>query len=347
LSATLYLPQNISNVTIKGASGNREAVIIKGPGMSNSTVPFGFWLDNVAGATFQDMTIRDFNQHAIIANGGVDSPIYRNLHIIDIGDQFLKNNPTLDGLNGIDNGILENSLLEYSSTAPDSYTNGLDVHRGKNWIVRNNTFKNFWSSGGLAGPAVLIWNGSSDSTIVRNTFINNQRDISLGLSPTTTVDGTTDHARGVIANNFIYKTSSISPDVPIGVFDSPQTKVYYNSILLNGGYPNAIEYRFPRTTGLDIKNNLADASIASRDGASGSVSNNITNATSGMFANASTGDLHLISSATTAIDKGVAVSVTDDFDGQVRPQGVTSDIGADEYTTNLTAPAAPSNLFLQ
>ena len=66
-----------------------------------------------------------------------------------------------------------------------------------------------------------------------------------------------------------------------------------------------------------------------------------------MFANASTGDLHLISSATTAIDKGVAVSVTDDFDGQVRPQGVTSDIGADEYTTNLTAPAAPSNLFLQ
>ena len=58
------------------------------------------------------MTIRDFNQHAIIANGGVDSPIYRNLHIIDIGDQFLKNNPTLDGLNGIDNGILENSLLE-------------------------------------------------------------------------------------------------------------------------------------------------------------------------------------------------------------------------------------------
>jgi len=304
-------------------------------------------MDNVAGVTFQDMTIRDFNQHAIIANGGVDSPVYRNLHIIDIGDQFLKNNPTPDGLNGIANGILENSLLEYSSTAPDAYTNGLDVHRGKNWIVRNNTFKNFISTGGLAGPAVLIWNGSSDSTVIRNTFINNQRDISLGLNPTTTVDGTTDHMRGVIANNFIYKTSTIAPDVPIGVFDSPQTKVYYNTVLLNGGYPNAIEYRFPRTTGVDIKNNLADAAIGARDGASGSVGNNITNGTSGMFVNASTADLHLVSNATAAIDKGVAVSISDDFDGQPRPQGPASDIGADEFLGTSTPPAAPSNLVLQ
>ena len=347
LSGTLYLPQNISNITIKGASGNREAVVVKGPGMNNSTVPFGFWLDNVAGVIFQDMTIRDFNQHGIIANGGVDSPVYRNLHIIDIGDQFLKNNPTADRLNGVDNGILENSLLEYTSAAPDTYTNGLDVHRGKNWIVRNNTFKNFWSTAGLAGPAVLIWNGSSDSTVVRNTFINNQRDISLGLDPNMPVDGTTDHARGVIANNVFYKTSTISPDVPIAVFDSPQTKVYYNTVLLNGGYPNAIEYRFARTTGVDIKNNLTDAAIVARDGASASVSNNITTATSGMFASAPTADLHLVSSATTAIDKGVAVSVTDDFDGQARPQGAASDIGADEYTSTSTAPAAPSNLVLQ
>jgi hypothetical protein len=66
-----------------------------------------------------------------------------------------------------------------------------------------------------------------------------------------------------------------------------------------------------------------------------------------MFANASTADLHLVATATAAIDKGLAVSIIDDFDGQARPQGAASDIGADEYTTNLTAPAAPSNLVLQ
>src|SRR5262249_9654917 len=155
----------------------------------------------------------------------------------------------------VDNGLVENSLLEYSSTAPDDYTNGVDVHRGKNWIIRNNIFKNFKSEVGLAGPAILIWNGSSDTMVVRNTFINNQRDISLGLDPTMPVDQSPDHSRGVIANNFIYKTGSIAPDVPIAVFDSPQTKVYYNTVLVNGGYSNAIEYRFAATTGVDIKNN--------------------------------------------------------------------------------------------
>jgi hypothetical protein len=202
----------------------------------------------------------------------------------------------------------------------------------------------------LAGPAILVWNGSSDTTVIRNTFINNQRDISLGLDPTKPVDGITDHARGLIANNFIYKTSAIAPDVPIAVFDSPQTRVYYNTVLLNGGYPNAIEYRFARTIGVDIKNNLTDGAIVARDGASGSVNNNITNATTGMFTNASAADLHLLSSATAAIDKGVAVSVTDDFDGQARPQGVASDIGADEYSSSTATsgiPASPSNLVLQ
>lgn len=346
LSSTLYLPQNISAVSIKGASGNREAVIIKGPGMSNSSVPFGFWADNVNGVTFQDMTIRDIYQHAIILNGGVKNPVFRNLHIIDIGDQFLKNNLTGDQLGGVDNGILENSLLEYSSVAPDTYTNGLDVHRGKNWMVRGNIFKNFRSSG-LTGPAVLIWNGSSDSTIVRNTFINNQRDISLGLDPNKPADQSPDHIRGLIANNFIYKTSSIAPDVPIAVFDSPQTKVYYNTILLNGGYPNAIEYRFSSTTGVDIKNNLTDASIVARDSASGSVSNNITNATTAMFVNAATGDLHLKQTAAAVIDKGIAVAVVDDFDGQSRPQGAASDIGADEYFWSATTPIAPTNLVVR
>ena len=347
LTGTLYLPQNLSNVTIQAASGNREAVIIKGPGMTNSTVPFGFWADNINGITFQDLTIRDFNQHGIILNGNVSNPVFRNLHIVDIGDQFLKNNPTPDNLNGIDNGILEKSVLEYSSTAPDSYTNGLDVHRGKNWIVRENTFKNFSAAGSLAGPAVLIWNGSSDSTVVRNTFINNQRDIALGLDPAKPADSATDHARGLIANNFIYKTSSVSPDVAIAIFDSPQTKVYHNTVLVNGSYPNSIEYRFSGTTGLEIKNNLTDAAITARDGATGTVASNVTNASPAWFISPATGDLHLKQTATSAIDKAVVVAVTDDIDGQPRPLGVASDIGADEFSTSAATPTAPSNLVLQ
>ena len=329
LNSVLYLPQNISNIVIKGASGNRDSAVIKGPGMNNSSVNFGFWLENIDGITFQDLTIRDFYQHGIIANGGVNKPVFRNLRIIDVGDQFIKNNPTLDQLNGVDDGVLENSLFEYTSSAPDNYTNGLDIHRGDNWLVRNNTFKNFKSVGALAGPAVLIWNGSKNTIVTGNTFINNQRDISLGLDQNKAL-GSTDHSGGIIANNFIYKTSSVVPDVSIAVFDSPNTKVYYNSILA-GGYPNAIEYRFPRTTTVDIRNNLTDAGVTSRDGATATMSNNITTASSALFVNATAGDMHLVSTASVAIDKGVQVSVINDFDNQSRPAGSAPDVGADEY----------------
>ena len=54
-----------------------------------------------------------------------------------------------------------------------------------------------------------------------------------------------------------------------------------------------------------------------------------------MFVNAAAADLHLLASATNAIDKGLTLStVTNDIDGDRRPQGATSDIGADEFTTN-------------
>jgi hypothetical protein len=345
LNAPLYLPQNVSNVTIKGASGNRAAVIVKGNGMSG-TVLFGFWADNVNGVTFANMTIRDFSQHGIILNGGVNKPAFRNLHIIDIGDQLIKANPSPNGLNGVDNGILEHSVLEYTTSAPDSYTNGLDVHRGRNWIVRNNIFRNFWSSG-LTGPAVLVWNGSSDTTVNGNTFINNQRDIFLGLDPNKPADSSPDHARGLVANNFIYKTASIKPDAAIGVFDSPQTRIYHNTVLMNGGYPNAIEYRFSGTTGVEIRNNLSDARIVSRDSASASVSSNVTNANPSIFVNPALGDLHLRADALMAIDKGEVVDVSDDIDGQSRRAGNAPDVGADEYFSVASSPAAPSNLIVR
>ena len=49
---------------------------------------------------------------------------------------------------------------------------------------------------------------------------------------------------------------------------------------------------------------------------------NETNASAAMLVNAATGDLHLRSTATTAINQGVAVAgLTDDWDGEPRPQG--------------------------
>ncbi len=131
----------------------------------------------------------------------------------------------------------------------------------------------------------------------------------MGLDPAKPAQAQPIMPMGPTANNFIYKTSSVSPDVAIAIFDSPQTTVHHNTVLVNGSYPNSIEYRFSGTTGLEIKNNLTDAAITARDGATGTVASNVTNASPTWFISPATGDLHLKQTATSAIDKAVVVAV--------------------------------------
>ena len=333
LTSTLYINGTYTNVGIRGATNNRDDVVLVGSGMAtagNCSVPYGIWTGgNVQGVTIANLTIRDFFLDPIMFNGGTESPLVHNVHLIDAGEQFIKSNPDTTG-GGVDNGVVEYSVIEYTTTAKDNYTNGVDVHTGANWIIRHNLFRNIVAPGTqLAGPAVLMWNGSRNSVVEGNTFVNCARAIAFGLID---VAGGTDHSGGVIRNNFVYRSGSQPGDVGIGVADSPNTQVLNNTVYLSGTYATPIEYRFTGTTGAVLKNNLLDGFISARDGATGTEQNNLTGATAGMFANAAAGDLHLSASATTAIDHGVALTnVTDDFDGQTRPSGAAQDIGADEF----------------
>lgn len=341
LSGTFYLPNGVVNVSIRGATGNRDDVILLGPGMNNTTVPFGFWTGNVQNITFADFTMKDINQHTFIFNAGTESPVIHNIRMVDAGDQFVKSNPDGQG-GGVDNGVVECSSMEYTTVAPDGYTNGVDVHTGKNWIVRNNAFKNIRGPAGQpAGPAILMWNNSQDTISEGNLFLNCERGIAYGL-----INKVNDHLRGIIRNNIFYRSASQSGDVGIGVASSPGTKVLNNTVIMSGTYPNAIEYRFADTMGVEIVNNLSDAGIQSRDGAFGQVSNNLANAQVSWFANASSGDLHILPIAVMAIDRAVPhPDVVTDYDGHVRLPGTAPDIGADESTAADTqAPNPPTGL---
>jgi len=332
LTDTLFIPQGISNITFRSTTGNRSDVIIDG-GTMTSGLNFGFWGDNISNITFADFTIRDFTEHAFIMNGRVEAPKWHNVRMIDIGDQFIKNNPLIVGTEGVDNGIVECSIMEYSTFAPDTYTNGVDVHSGKNWLIRNNTFRNIRTITGLAGPAILMWNTSQNTITENNVFLNTHRGISYGLIDQS---GRADHSGGIIRNNFFYRSSSQSGDVGIHVADSPNTKVLNNTVILSGTYPNAIEYRYPQTTGTEVRYNLTDANITALNGATGIVSGNVTNAQSNWFVNPAIGNLHLTSSATLAINNALThINVPTDYDGDTRPQGIMADVGADEYTGAL------------
>jgi hypothetical protein len=322
--------------------------VLQGPGMTNpnyGAVEFGIWVGgDVQRLTLADMTIRDVYFHPIIMNAGPQSPHLYNLHLINGGQQLLKTNPADNG-SGIDNGVIEYSMFEYAPNSRDWYANAIQVLAGQNWIIRNNLIKNIKApSGQQAGPAMLAWFSASGTIVEGNTFINCQREISIGL-----IDRTpNDHTGGIVRNNFIYRDASVEDgDVAIAVFDSPGTKVLHNTIYIAGGsYPNAIEYRFPDATNVLIANNLTNKVIAARDGATATVTGNYTSATIGMFVSATTGDLHLVSTATAAIDHGsVLPDVTIDWDGTPRAAGGTPDIGADEFTADTARPpATPKNL---
>jgi hypothetical protein len=341
LTSTLYVNGTFANVALRGSSGNADDVVLVGRGMTNASygnVPYGIWTGgDVQGLTIANLTIRDLYYHPIIFNGGTQAPRVYNVRLVNAGQQFIKSNPDSSG-GGVNGGIVEYAVIEYDTTSRDDYTNGVDVHGGQNWVIRHSLFRNIRApQGQLAGPAILMWNGSSNSVVDGNTFVDCQREIALGLIARVTPH---DHSGGIVRNNFIYRHATVAGDVAIGVFDSPNTQVVHNSVVLSGTYPNAVEYRFAGSTGVAIANNLFDAAIAARDGASASVSGNNTTASTALFVNPTAGDLHLRADASVAIDKvSLWPTCTTDWDGTNRPAGAASDIGADEFRVALTPPA--------
>jgi hypothetical protein len=347
LTRTLYVKGPLADIVIRGSTNSRDDVVLQGPGMTNPNygpVEFGIWVGgDVQRLMIANLTIRDVYFHPIIMNAGPQSPRLYNIHLINGGQQLLKTNPDDYG-RGINNGVIEYSVFEYEPESRDWYANAIQVLGGANWVIRNNVIKNIKApSGQQAGPAVLAWLQASGTVVEGNTFINCQREISFGLMD----HSPNDHTGGIIRNNFIYRDGTVeNGDVAIGVFDSPNTKVLHNTILIAGTYPNAIEYRFPDTTGVLIANNLVNKAITAREGATASVTGNNTSATADMFVDPTTGNLHLLPTAAAAIDRASPLTdVTLDWDEQPRANGGAPDLGADELIRNpQQRPATPTGL---
>jgi hypothetical protein len=203
--------------------------------------------------------------------------------------------------------------------------------------VRSNAFRKITApSGQPLKPAVLVWQGSQDSTVEGNAFINCQREIGFGVEDRSP----NDHEGGIIRNNFVYRDSAIEGRAAIRLAHSPNTQVLHNTILANGTYASLIEYRFADTEGVVILNNLLDGEIAALDDASGTSADNFTKATAAMFVNPAIGDLHLVPNASDVIDRvSVLTDAAHDVDGHARPQAAAADYGADEYVGASTEPS--------
>jgi len=338
-AGTYYLQDAVwvvnDGITIRGATGNRDDVVLDGGGMLtwSHTHVIAVSADDV---TIADLTIRNGDEHGVSVQGS-DRPTLYNLHIVDTGYQLVKVNPVGDGS---DDGLLACSRLEYTTTSPENYTNGISAHNAHRWTVRDNEWYRIRTPGNASVPTILFWSGSSDTVVERNLLVDCYQGISFGNAS----HGAGDHSGGVVRNNFIY--ASRPHDVVIEMVHAAGWLVAHNTALLLDPAPGltwGMEARFSDTSGTFAYNLTNMNILLNRDGANATGIGNVTNAQGGWFVAPSAADLHLVSTATAAIDRASPLAqVTDDFDGDARPIGAAPDVGADEY--GISPPPAVSDL---
>ncbi|MDX1477049.1 MAG: right-handed parallel beta-helix repeat-containing protein [Saprospiraceae bacterium] len=329
VASTAWYPYiTASDIVIRSLSGNRDSVILTGTGMADVSpgTEIGIYAvgDNI---TIADLTIKEVGNHGVAVTG--ENLFVHNVRIQDTYEQMIKGNASNGGA---DSGRVQCSLFEYTAgIGPQWYIGGLDIHNGDDWIVRDNVFKDIESpSAAVAEHAIHFWNSSSNNLVERNVIINCDRGIGFGL-------GSSPNDGGLIRNNMIYNDGTgVFDDVGIGLETSPNTKVYNNTIFI--AYPNAIEYRFPATTNVEITNNLTNKLIKSRDGGTAILITNYTSAADSLFVDVAAGNLRLIEHNPLVVDQGTEiVDVSLDIDQTPRPQGFTYDIGGHEFKCDTLA----------
>jgi hypothetical protein len=344
IASTLQLSK--AGFALRSASNDATKVIIDGRYQINE--PIAISASNV---TVAHVTIRraiDHPIHAYTPASGATitgTRIY-GVHLIDGGEQFLKVNPSTSG-GFVDEGTVECSVFRMTAQGRPNvepccggcYTGGIDVHAGWNWVVRNNHFEGIYCASGLAEHAVHFWQGARGTLVENNVIVDCARGIGFGLGGgvgTRTYPDNPNggvklaHYDGVIRNNVIW--SNIAQyDTGIELHIAKRPIVLHNTVVHSSaatGFFSSIDYRFPETD-VFILNNLTQR-ITARDGAAGTVQNNLEQTPLGYFVNAAGGDFHLQSSATNAIDKGqVHAQSGVDIDGEPHDTGAP-DLGADE-----------------
>src|SRR5262245_60713687 len=184
-----YAVQIDSQITVRSASGNRAAVRIQGQGYG---VPSEGFMIHAPNVTIADLSMTGIRNHAISIKGesGAEAPNVYNVHLYDIGTQHIKGTPG----DGVNQGVVACSRIGYSPGAVrGDYINAIDIHRGVDWVVRDNEIYNVWGDGtgcevdtacgtylSGGGPAILFWNNSSGTIIERNRIVESFMGIAVG-----------------------------------------------------------------------------------------------------------------------------------------------------------------------
>jgi hypothetical protein len=354
-----YLRLDAPGVTLRSASGNREAVVLDGNYLTTEIIQIV-----ASNVIIADLTLREAYDHPIhiMSSPGSDTlnTLIYNVHIVDPGQQAVKINPYTQAGAAFftDNGTVACSHIELTDAGrphirDNCYTGGIDAHQSRGWTIRDNLIEGFWCAAGLSEHAVHFWVTSRDTLVERNLLRNNARGVGFGLldaqgggarlygdTPCPGASGGyVDHYGGIIRNNFIYADSSglfaseDGFDCGLCLWQACGARALHNTVASTQAPFSSIEWRFTNTD-VSVINNLVTHNLRERDGATAIQQGNLSGQPLTLFlGNGANGELHLKSSAIVAINKVTAPpDVPRDIDGDQRPAGAQADIGADELS---------------
>jgi hypothetical protein len=337
---TFGTEQNMSysGVTLRGATGNCNDVVLKGGGFNSTNYARIVLHCYAADCVVKDLTIGDCYWHAIQVHNGADRLIIRNVRVYNAGEQVIK------GVQYSRDGLMENCLLEYTDVRindnvdrPDDYLGGIDMHGAIGWTIRDNVIRNIIGQGGDGDAGIFLWNVSSNCTTERNVIYGCNKGIAYGNpyngSGTWAMNG------GIVRNNFVYAKTNSNADLGIEMCYTKDVKVYNNTIWTDSG-SFFRTFQIYATTGIPTTNlqlacNIIRGNILSTNAngtwtSTGDITGNVPQAN--WFFDAANANFHLTKLATAAIDHAVLLAdVPTDIDQQARPVGSLPDVGADEY----------------
>ena len=290
---------DVSGVTLRSFSGDREAVILDADYGTNELISI-----YASDIVIADVTLMRAFDHPIHITGQgqpISDILIHNLHIIDPGQQAIKINPDGTGLGVTTNSTIQCSHIELTDAGrthirDSCYTGGIDGHATSHLLVRRNRIEGFWCDDGLSEHGVHLWRASADTVVEENLIFDNARGIGFGLG----YGAANGHVGGIIRNNFVGAESTGlagSPDgfdTGIGLESAEGAEVYHNTVVSTfAPASSSIEWRWDLTSA-SIANNLVSHTLLPRDGAAAVLEGNIATADESWFVDPDVGDLHLV-----------------------------------------------------
>lgn len=335
-------------LTIRSASGDREAVIIDGERVVDSG---NLFVISASDVTIAHVTVEHSWEdlvHVQPDGAPITGVRLHDVHLRDPGRQAVYIGTDGAG-NYADDGEVTCSNIELTQDGRTDIrgscdTGGIDAYGARGWEVRDNRIYGFWCPFGQSRPGIRFFRGARDTLITRNDVgdvtsgivLGETRDLETRTYADNPCSGLVQSIDGVITNNLVWAhdddivASNAGIEVGILAESSCNVRIVHNSVYA-AVEPNvgSIEHRYETTTGV-VANNLASHAIRRLDDSLLISESNHEGATIDTWYYRAGGDFHTAPAATWAIDQGsTEYTLPDDFDATERTDGLP-DIGADE-----------------